>query len=145
MTSSEVNNLMEKKKKRSKPKKKEESIQLQVSKYLRSQYPGVIFNSDIASGMRLPIWIAAKAKAQRSGRGQPDLVILEPRGKFGALCIELKRDGIKIFKQNGDVIADKHIQEQYDLLCRLRGKGYCAEFACGFSQAKLIIDQYFCL
>lgn len=128
-----------------KRKKKEESLQLQVSKYLRSQYPGVIFNSDIASGLFLPIWIAAKAKAQRSERGLPDLIILEPHGQYHALCLELKKEGAKIFKQDGTLYSDKHLEEQNNLLARLRGKGYYANFSVGWIDTKKQIDDYFSL
>lgn len=129
--------------KKKKPKKKEESIQLQISKYLRSVYPGVIFNSDIASGMRLPIWIAAKAKAQRSERGQPDLVVLEPRGKYFGLCLELKAESV--YRKDGALLSGKHLKEQSELLNRLKEKGYYANFACGYQDTKDKIDWYFSL
>ncbi len=128
-----------------KNKKKEESLQLSVSKYLRSDYKGVIFNADIASGMRLSIWIAAKAKAQRSERGQPDLVILEPRGKYHALCLELKAEDAEVYKKDGELYSNKHLHEQAALLARLREKGYYANFAIGLKDAKKQIDDYFSL
>ena len=37
---------------------------------------------------------------------------------------------------------DKHLQEQENILHRLKQKGYFAEFVVGFDQAKAIIDYY---
>ena len=48
---------------------------------------------------------------------------------------------IEYSKKNGD-FASEHIQEQADLLVKLRARGYIAEFACGFDEAKTIIDRY---
>jgi hypothetical protein len=61
--------------------------------------------------------------------------------KFG-LFIELKREGTRIFKKDGALVADEHIREQFDMLEQLRQRGYMAEFACGFDEAKKIIDEY---
>jgi len=138
----------EQKKKKKKNKKKEESLQLAISKYIRSQYPDAVFNSDIASGMRLPIWIGAKAKAQRSKRGQPDLVILEPKGKFHGMCLELKNKRSDVYLATGlisEAKGQEHVREQAALLKRLRDKGYWADFVFGYDEAKMIIDQYFSL
>ena len=133
--------------KRAKPKKKEESLQLMVSKYLRSKYPEAIFNSDIASGMRLPIWIAAKAKAQRSERGQPDMIILEPRGIYFGLCLELKNEYSDVYLKDGTISnakSNKHVLEQNEILNRLGDKGYYADFAFRENWQQ-IIDDYFAL
>lgn len=126
--------------------KKEENLQIAVAKYLMLQYPDVIFNSDIASGMRLTIGQAVKAKAMRSEKGQPDMILLEPRGAFFGLCLELKRDKDAVFLVDGVTLkADKHVREQAIILERLRYKGYFAQFACGFIEAKFIIDYYMML
>jgi hypothetical protein len=129
-----------------KNQKKEESLQLAISKYIKLQYPDAIFNCDLASGMRLPIHIAAKAKAQRSSRGQPDLIILEPKGQYKALCIELKKDYDSVYLKDGKTLKkDKHLDEQHVLLTRLQDKGYYAGFTCGFEHTKKVIDWYFSL
>ena len=122
--------------------RKEERIQTAVSKYIKIKYPKVIFNSDIASGIKLPIWLAGMAKAQRSSRGQPDLVIYEPRRGFHALCIELKKDRESVFKLDGGLKKDKHLEEQAEILKRLADKGYHAVFGCGFDHCREIIDWY---
>lgn len=55
--------------------------------------------------------------------------------------IELKKEGTRIKKKNGD-FASEHIVEQADILERLRFRGYKAEFAVGFDEAKKLIDDY---
>jgi len=58
------------------------------------------------------------------------------------LFIEIKKAGTRIFKKDGTLVADQHIREQFDVLEQLRKRGYMAEFACGFDEAKKIIDGY---
>lgn len=57
------------------------------------------------------------------------------------LFIELKKDGTHLKKKNGDW-ATEHIAEQAKTLEDLRARGYCAEFAVGFDEAKKLIDEY---
>ena len=126
-------------------------LQAQVADYLRLQYPDVLFHSDFGSGIKLTMGQAAKQKRLQGGRrAWPDMFIAEPRmisdGRFSyfkaGLFLELKRDGVRVFKKNGELVADEHIREQSELLENLREKGYVAEFACGFDEAKKLIDEY---
>lgn len=117
----------------------EASIHLQVCQWLKMQYPDTIWTSE-ASGQRLTIGQALKARKLRSGNGLPDLIILEPRGQYHGLCIELKKDDP--YKKNGELKADAHLKEQDKTLNRLSQKGYYAEFATGFEEAKNLIEQY---
>ena len=143
----------------------EADLQVQVADYLRLQYPDVMFHSDFGSGIKLTMGQAIKQKRQNGGRrAWPDLFIAEPRGvkasckviqpedrvireahfteqKHG-LFIELKKAGTKIFTKKGTLVSNEHIREQFDMLEQLRRKGYVAEFACGFDEAKEIIDNY---
>lgn len=143
---------------------KELDVQQQVADYLRLQYPHVIFHSDFGSGIKLTMGQAVKQKRLNGGRRSwPDMFIAEPKNvkakckvitsgevikeahfleqKYG-LFIELKRPGVKIFKKDGTLVADEHIREQFDMLEQLRKRGYAAEFACGFDEAKKIIEEY---
>ena len=61
---------------------------------------------------------------------------------YYGLFIELKKEGTRIFKKDGRLVADEHIREQFDMLHDLRARGYAAEFACGFDEAKKLIDDY---
>lgn len=120
-------------------KKKEEKLQISVCKYLKLQYPNIIFASD-GSGVRLTKGQAVLAKKMRSDKGYPDLFIAEPRGAFSGLYLELKKDGEVVYNRNGSIRKDK--QEQNEMLIRLREKGYVAEFAVGFDACKRLIDSY---
>ena len=130
-------------------------LQAQVADYIRLQYPSVLFHSDFGSGIKLTMGQAIKQKRLNGGRRSwPDMFLAEPDiGKtdgskrafkkiwFG-LFIELKREGTRIFKKDGTLVSDAHIREQYDMLHDLRARGYAAEFACGFDEAKKLIDDY---
>ena len=118
----------------------EENLQKQVCNYLRLQYPKVLFNSDL-SGIKLTMGQAVKAKALRSSKGFPDLMIFEPKGKYHGLFIELKRDGEKIYKKDCTPVSE-HVYNQIKLINQLIIKGYYASFCIGFDSAKKLIDQY---
>lgn len=127
-------------------------LQAQVADYIRLQYPSVIFHSDFGSGIKLTMGQAIKQKRLNGGRrAWPDLFIAETaivKRKDGmyeglsGLFVELKREGTRIFKKDGKLVADEHIREQFDMLMDLRARGYAAEFACGFDEAKKLIDDY---
>ena len=131
-------------------------LQAQVADYIRLQYPDVIFHSDFGSGIKLTMGQAIKQKRLNGGRRSwPDMFIAEPKkvviskgehtrlvAGYHGLFIELKREGVRIFKQDGKLVADEHIREQFDMLHDLRARGYAAEFACGYDEAKKLIDDY---
>jgi hypothetical protein len=127
-------------------------IQKHLADYLRLQYKDVLFHSDFGSGTKLTVGQAVRQKQLNGGiRGWPDLFIAEPKISKTAdgmpfvwhgLFIELKREGTRIFKKDGALVADEHIREQFDMLHDLRRKGYAAEFACGFDETKKLIDDY---
>lgn len=138
----------------------ESQLQQQVAVYLRLQYPDVLFHSDFGSGIKLTMGQAMAQKRQNGGRrAWPDMFIAESKALVGAeleswgmsqekgyrlacgLFIELKREGTRLQKRNGEY-ASAHIAEQAKMLEQLRRHGYCAEFAIGFDEAKKIIDQY---
>ena len=130
---------------------KEEVIQQQVADYLRLQYPDVLFHSDFGSGIKLTMGQAVKQKRLNGGRrAWPDMFVAEPalrcidggwKYEWHGLFIELKRDGVKLKKKNGEW-ANEHIAEQAEVLERLEFRGYMAKFAVGFDEAKQIIDDY---
>ncbi len=125
----------------------EAELQQQIADYLRLQYPNVLFHSDFGSGIKLTMGQAIKQKRQNGGRrAWPDMFIAEPI-KFlndldaSGLFLELKKEGTRIRKRNGDWATD-HIREQGELLEALRRRGYAAEFVVGFDDAKTVIDNY---
>lgn len=120
---------------------KEKSLHKSVCDYLRLQYPKVMFNSDMAGAMKLTIGQAVQIKQLRSNRGFPDIVIYEARNGFNGLFLELKREGEKIFRQNGNFVSD-HVAEQNDCMNELMKRGYLCYFSVGFDEAKKLIDNY---
>ena len=125
-----------------KPKQKESSIHYQVAQYLKLAYPSVIFRTDFSAGVKMSMGQAIKHKSLQQGRAYPDLFVAEPNGPHHGLFIELKRDGVKLFKRDGKTYVTEHIKEQAETLDTLRRKRYCAEFAIGFDEAKHILDKY---
>lgn len=135
---------------------REIDLQQQVADYIRLQYPGAIFHSDFGSGIKLTMGQAIKQKRLNGGRRSwPDMFIAEQSVRhedvsdhkiyewnYAGLFIELKREGTRIFKKDGKLVSDEHIREQFDMLMDLRARGYAAEFACGFDEAKKLIDDY---
>ncbi len=75
---------------------------------------------------------------------------------FSGLFLELKKSGTKLIRDKnarkilkGETKLRKkgdwwnsHIEEQAKVLEQLRERGYVAEFAVGFDEAKRIIDEY---
>jgi hypothetical protein len=115
-------------------------LQQQVCDYLRLQYPNVMFRSDFASGMKLSIGQATKHKRLQSGKGYPDLFIIEPRGGYSGLFIELK--DTPIYKRDGSLRASEHLAEQQACHDILVDKGFAACFAVGFDESVDIINNY---
>lgn len=84
--------------------------------------------------------------------GWPDIQVCKVRidciGKDGyepkyfGLFLELKAPDVTIWLQNGKLTANKHIRQQKAVMDRLEAAGYCCKFACGFEEAKEIIDWY---
>lgn len=129
----------------------ERDLQTKVADYLRLQYPRILFHSDYGSGVKLTVRQATIQKRQNGGRrGWPDMFIAEPEPRcidgswnyeWHGLFIELKKERTRLKKKDGNWASD-HITEQAGMLSRLRERGYVAEFAVGFDEAKKIIDEY---
>lgn len=119
----------------------EHEMYMQIADYMRYQYPKVIYRFDLAADLKLSIGQAKKHKRLQGRRGYPDLFIAHPMGKYHGMYLELKKDGTRLQKRNGD-FASEHIKEQWEMLGALTLRGYKAEFACGFDEAKKIIDEY---
>jgi hypothetical protein len=125
-------------------KKTEEKIQTAISKYLKLQYPNVYFTAE-SSGLRVTMGTAIKMKSQRSVHKQLDIIILEPKGTYCGLILELKKDRKEVFLKSGAIKSSEHIKEQINTIALLRYKGYYSRFAFGFEDAKNIIDKYMAL
>ena len=111
-------------------KQPEYNLQKAVVNYLRMLKGNLLFNGS-AGG----VW-TSKAQGNKLSlagyrKGWPDLIILEPRGGYHGLAIELKVKG------NYASIYQKEVIKQ------MRERGYKAEVCTGFDQAKETIDSYF--
>ena len=123
----------------------EENLQIAVVDYISKRYPDVLVRTD-GGGIKLTKGQAIKLSRMNGRvRGFPDLFIYRGGGNlkhpYAGLAIELKREGVKLTKKNGEW-ATSHIEEQALILQKLRKEGYFATFAVGFDEAKNIIDQY---
>lgn len=117
----------------------EERVHFALADYIRLQYPHIFFLSE-SSGVRTSIGLAKKLKRTRSNHTHLDLYILEKRGNWGALILELK--AVNIFKKDGTLKKNDHVEEQADTIINLNKKGYKAAFACSFDEGKKLIDEY---
>ncbi len=119
----------------------ENSVHFQVGQYLKLQYPSVLFHTD-SSG---ELWTEAQrfrmAKINK-GNGWPDLMIAHPVGSRHGLFLELKKNREAMFKADGVTFKTSLIVTQHKILMHLRGLNYAAYFACGFDEAKQLIDNY---
>lgn len=126
--------------------KHEESVQRQICRYLKLQYPNVIFRSDFASGLHLTMNQAVIHKSLQSGRSFPDLFIYKPSRDYAGLTLELKKEGTTIYvtrgPHKGELTADPHIREQALMLQELNRLGYFARFGVGFDSCKRLVDWY---
>ena len=137
--------------------KKEETLHLRVCDYLRKNYPDVLFRTDFSSGMKMTPGQAAKHKKFQKSRAWPDLFIACPREMIavdtksgygiysqdvGGLFLELKAEGTQLYKKDGTLRKNKHIEEQTEMLNKLIESGYYAKFAVGYDQAIQIITNY---
>ncbi len=111
-----------------------------IALYLKLQYPHVLYHFDQA-GLNLSKAQAGQMKAIQGGRGYPDLFIIESRDIYHGAFFELKPEGTKLLKQNGEY-RTPHLKEQSDMLFTLSEGGYYAVFSVGFDETKKEIDEY---
>lgn len=123
----------------------ESTIHKQICDYIKLQYPDVMFVTDL-SGIKLTIGQAVKLKSLRSTRAWPDLFIAKPNSRYCGMFLEIKRDSIEVYRKDGSLKTNiQHVKEQSDVLDKLCSKKYFANFACGFDEAKEMIDKYMLL
>ena len=71
-------------------------------------------------------------------KGVADFIIIEPRGGYNGICIELKATGVKPFKKDGT----SYFPEQHQFLLDMEKKGFKVSFQNGFENAKNEIIKY---
>jgi hypothetical protein len=124
----------------------EAMLHQQITEYLKIRYSYVLFRTDFAAGLKLSMPQAVLHKKLQASRAWPDLQIAERShvlcGEYTGLFIELKAEGVTLYKKDGTLRKDEHLEEQAAMLQRLRDRGYKAEFAIGFAEARKLIDEY---
>ena len=120
---------------------KEVHLHIAICLYIKEKYPDVIFTSE-SSGIRVPMNQARQLKKMRSCSALPDIWIAEPRKSYRGLFLEVKKQGTIIYKKDGTIRSDQHLQAQEEVLHRLQQKGYLAIFVVGYDNAIAILDHY---
>ena len=87
----------------------ETNLHIRIAYYIKHNYPDVIFTSE-SSGIKLSIGQAVVLKKMRSGRALPDLMLFEARRGYNGMFLEIKKEGISIYKRNGEIKRDKHLR-----------------------------------
>lgn len=123
---------------------KEEDTQIMFVQYLKLQYPAVIAFHIKAGQLLAPLFYLRKLKKLGVRSSMPDFFVSESHGLYHGLYLELKREGTKLKKKNGEW-ATPHIEQQAIMIERLNRRGYLANFAVGFDQAKKLLDEYLAL
>ncbi len=120
---------------------RENRDRLSLVQFLDETYPEVIYWFDLAGEAESTVVKAATLKC-KNGFKVHDLIIDFPKAPFNGLRLELKRSNFKLFKKNGDLYEQEHIELQYKSIQRTRSMGYYADFASGFDDAKTKIVNY---
>jgi len=122
---------------------KEVDLYEQLARYLNVKHPSVLYHFDLA-GVNNPSPYTRSLYGRLNKRAWPDLFIASPhflRGD-GGYFLELKKEGTRIYKRDGSLVADRHIQEQAHMLQHLREHGYRADFGVGYDQSVELIEAY---
>ena len=121
---------------------KEKQLHKQICRFIKLQYPKVIFLSDM-SGLKVSIGTAIQMKALRSSRGLPDLLLLKPNKDFYGLFIEIKIKTSDVYLKDGKTLRNnEHVKEQSEMLDRLSKLGYKAVYGIGYDNCINIIKEY---
>lgn len=116
-------------------------LQVQICKWLDSQYPKVLYLSDTISAVKLTFPQQLRNKAiQKEGFKCPDLLILKPNKTYHGLFIELKVKSS--YKKDGTLLKNKHLEYQQKTINDLNLNNYYSCFSWGFEMTKEIIEDY---
>lgn len=122
------------------PEQRERREQAALCKYIKHQYPKVLYTVDLA-GINLSE-SQRKIHQSRAMRGHPDLMFQEwYKDKYCGLAIEFKAKGEELLNEKGK-LRNEHLTEQQNYLVALRERCWFAVFVCGFDNAKKVIDCY---
>lgn len=128
--------------KESELKQTEWSVQLQFCKWIKLQYPNLLFRSDIQSAGKLSGQMQNIKLILDPFKSWPDVQIYHKSKTYIGLFIELKRINSGTFLKDGSLSSGKHVQEQAAMHNLLRSLGYKVVIAEGFEQAKEVLESY---
>ena len=127
----------------------EEQIHRQCVRWLKAQYPKVMFITDM-SGVPMHPVTAAKMSALRSCNGFPDIMIFVNKWEwnedykspdiYSGLMLELKSKSP--YLKDGTLSKEKHIQEQALVHDRLRAEGWKVVFVWSLDQFMKTVNAY---
>lgn len=121
----------------------EDKVYEAVAEYLKKVWPMVLYHFDFGSGLKMGWAKAKQQKRLQSEQAWPDLAILKPIGRYHGLFIEIKKEDVVVFKKDGTLRSNEHLQEQYECILQLRMEGYAAKFAIGTDDVIKTIENYF--
>lgn len=114
----------------------------QVCDWLRLRHPDVLFRTDFAAGEKLSMTQAIRNKRLQKCKSWPDIFIVEPRGRYSGMFLELKKFGTVLYLRDGTFTKDTHLNAQREVIELLEKKGYRASFAIGFEHVEQLVDNY---
>src|SRR5258708_3387525 len=92
-------------------KQREKSIQRALMTTLRTEFPFVVdFYNDWAAGAYLTHGQSSQRRALSSGKGWADFFLAWPGRGFHGMFLEIKREDIKIYRRDGNLVADEQIR-----------------------------------
>jgi hypothetical protein len=119
----------------------ESELHSAIIAWMKKNYPQVRVTSTL-NGEKFGKLQALRVKKNQSHQGVPDIIIHHNNGLYPILYLELKKDGTKLFKKDGTLLKNEHIEEQADYINYLRSQGYCADFSIGYVDTIIKIKMY---
>lgn len=105
--------------------------------WLRLQYPKLLWWHTPNESRKTPFerYLVSMMGVKK---GVSDFIIIEKRGGFNGLVIELKAKDVKVFKKD----MSCYYPEQQEFLKRMSENNFYSCFCSGFEDAKTVIDNY---
>jgi hypothetical protein len=124
-------------------KQREKSIQRALMTTLRLEFPFVVdFFNDWAAGAYLTPGQYQERRRLSSGKGWSDLFIpYHSRGHYG-FFLEIKRENVRIYRRDGNLIADEQIRTEAAFLERMNRLHYFARFGVGMENCERLLRWY---
>jgi hypothetical protein len=112
-----------------------------VAQYLNLKHPDILYHFDL-SGLWTSSHKARNLYGRLNRRAFPDLFIYQSVGDYNGLALEIKKDGVKLYKKDGTLRANPHHEEQELMLINLKLRGYYAQFTVGYEETVFVIEEY---